>query len=90
MLRYFTNILYYCIDVTKLTLSVCQWRSYSSCRLHFRGGAYLGGGVQGAQQAVPRPCLQGVPEEPAPADQILQLQRGQHPTAGGRLTLPQR
>lgn len=66
-----------------------QWRSYSSHRLHNRGGAYLGGGVQGAQKALPQPRLQGVPEEPPPADRILWLQRRQHPPAGGCLALPQ-
>ena len=49
----------------------------------------MGGGVQGAQQTVPQPRLQRVPEEPPPADQVLQLQGGQHPPARGHLPLPQ-
>lgn len=58
-------------SVNQPILCVGQWRSYTSHRFYNRGGAYLGRGVQGTQQAVPQSRLQGVSEEPPPADQIL-------------------
>lgn len=50
----------------------------------------MGRGLPRTFQTVPDPRLQGVPEELAAAHQTLQLQRGQHPPAGGRVALPTR
>lgn len=50
----------------------------------------MGRGLQRADQTVPDPRLQRVPEEPATPQQALRIPRGQHPSAGGRVAVSTR
>lgn len=48
----------------------------------------MGQGVQGVEDPVPDPRLPRTQPGLPPAGEILWLQAGQHPTAGGRLPFP--
>lgn len=69
-------------------MSLCQWPSHPSSGIHRGGEGHMGQGVQGAEDSVPDSRLPRTQPGLPPAGEILRLQAGQHPAAGGRLPLP--
>lgn len=65
-----------------------QWPNHPSSGVHRGGKRHMGQGVQGAEDSVPDSRLPRTQPGLPPAGEILRLQAGQHPTAGGRLPLP--
>lgn len=65
-----------------------QWPAHPAGGVHGGGAGHVGEGVHGAEDPVPEPRLPRTQPGLPPAGEVLRLQAGQHPAAGGRVPLP--